>query len=238
MTQVTVADRVVALLADYGVSVMFSQSLPTMLVLAGQDAGIRQVVYRTENAAGAMADGFARISGRVGVVCAQNGPAAALLVAPLAEALKSSVPVVALVQEVPRAQADKNAFQELDHVQLFAACTKWARVLSTASRVDDYVRQAITIATTGRPGPVALMLPADVLLELVDDLPLPPKSGLGQWPLDRPVADQQQVGARCRIDMLEPPLLSSSPVAGCIVRVQPMHLPAYKSWPICRSAPL
>jgi acetolactate synthase-1/2/3 large subunit len=66
-----------------------------------------------------MADGYARISGKVGVVSAQNGPAATLLVPGLAEALKVSVPVVALVQDVVRSQTDRNAFQEFDHVALF-----------------------------------------------------------------------------------------------------------------------
>src|SRR5687767_3222776 len=110
-----VADRIAQQLKGYGVTVMFSQSLPSRLVLACEDVGIRQVVYRTENAGGAMADAFARISNRVGIVCAQNGPAATLLVPPLAEALKASIPVVALVQEVPRNQTDRNAFQDLDH---------------------------------------------------------------------------------------------------------------------------
>jgi len=164
---------------------MFSQSLPSALVLAAEDVGIRQVTYRTENAAGAMADAYARISGKVGIVCAQNGPAATLLVPPLAEALKASVPVVALVQEVPRNQTDKNAFQEFDHLSLFASCTKWARIVIDSSRIDDYLRQAFTAATTGRPGPVALMLPADLLIEEHAVQAVDVLDGLGRWPLDR-----------------------------------------------------
>src|SRR5690606_9619214 len=121
----TVADIITACLARHGVEILFSQSLPSAALLAAEDAGIRQFTYRTENAGGAMADGYARVSGRVAVVTAQNGPAATLLVAPLAEALKSSVPVVALVQEVERANTDRNAFQELDHTLLFQGCTKW-----------------------------------------------------------------------------------------------------------------
>ena len=72
-----------------------------------------------------MADGYARASGRVSVVGAQNGPAATLLVPPFAEAYKASVPVVGLVQDVSRAARDRNAFQELDHFELFRGCTKW-----------------------------------------------------------------------------------------------------------------
>ncbi len=188
-----VAARIAASLKKIGVEIMFSQSLPSALVLAAEDAGIRQITYRTENAAGAMADAYARTSGKIGVVCAQNGPAAALLVAPLAEALKVSVPVLALVQEVPRNHTDRNAFQELDHTGLFASCTKWARVVNDPNRIDDYLRQAITAATTGRPGPVALMLPADVLLEDIAFGKIGDMTGLGTWPLDRSTATPERI---------------------------------------------
>ncbi len=134
----TVADAIVERLVGHGVDVMLSQSLPSKVLIAAEHRGIRHFAYRTENAGGAMADGFARLSGRVGVVSAQNGPAATLLVAPLAEALKASIPVVALVQEVNRYEADRNAFQEFDHIALFEPCTKWVRKVTVAERVIDY----------------------------------------------------------------------------------------------------
>lgn len=187
----TVAHSIARSLLRHGVSHVFGQSLPSMLHLACEEFGIVQVAYRTENAGGCMADGYARVSGRVGVVTAQNGPAATLLVPPLAEALKASIPLVALVQDVNRDQADRNAFQELDHVSLFASCTKWTRRVAAASRVDDYVDQAFANACAGRPGPVALLLPADVLLQ-----PGPPPTrrlNLGSYPLDRTVAAADRI---------------------------------------------
>src|SRR5690625_4803036 len=132
-----------------------------------------------------MADGYARVSNKVGVVTAQNGPAAALLVAPLAEALKASVPLVALVQDVNRDQTDKNAFQELDHESMFRPVTKWVRRVTEASRIDDYIDMAITAATSGRPGPVALLLPADLLTEQMPETPIERTSSLGHYPIDR-----------------------------------------------------
>ena len=190
----TVAEVVVACLKRHGVEVMFSQSLPTAALLAAEDEGIRTFTYRTENAGGAMADGYARISHKVGIVTAQNGPAATLLVAPLAEALKSSVPVIALVQEVERANLDRNAFQELDHIALFAGCAKWIRRVTEVSRVEDYVDMAFAAATGGRPGPVVLLLPADLLKE-----PAGPASGrrasLGTYPLDRLAPDPERLDA-------------------------------------------
>jgi len=190
----TVAEVIAACLARHGVERLFSQSLPSALVLACEDLGIRQYTYRTENAGGAMADGYARISHKVGVVTAQNGPAATLLVPPLAEALKSSVPVVALVQEVDRPTMDRNAFQELDHIALFQGCTKWVRRLTEASRVEDYVDMAFGVATSGRPGPVALLLPADLLKEPAKGDTLR-KAHLGTFPLDRMLPDPARLDA-------------------------------------------
>ncbi|RPI46018.1 MAG: acetolactate synthase catalytic subunit [Betaproteobacteria bacterium] len=190
----TVAQAIAASLARHGVRVMFSQSLPSSVVLAAEDAGIRQLTYRTENAGGAMADGYARIAQRVSVVLAQNGPAATLLVAPLAEALKSSIPVVALVQDVERANADRNAFQELDHLALFQGCTKWVRRLGAASRVEDYVDMAFAAAAGGRPGPAVLLLPADLFDETAVDSGRR-RAQLGACPLDRTVADPERLDA-------------------------------------------
>jgi acetolactate synthase-1/2/3 large subunit len=168
----------------HGVTEIFGQSLPSAFFLAAEQSGIRQVTYRTENAGGAMADGYARVSRRVGVVGAQNGPAATLLVPPLAEALKASIPVVALVQEVPRANRDRNAFQELDHFDLFRGVSKWIRLLDDPQRVDYYVDAAFLAATSGRAGPAVLLLPKDVL---VMDAPSVSTRAhkLGNYPADR-----------------------------------------------------
>jgi len=188
----SVADIITASLARHGVEILFSQSLPSAALLAAEDAGIRQFTYRTENAGGAMADGYARASGRVAVVTAQNGPAATLLVAPLAEALKSSIPVVALVQEVERANTDRNAFQELDHTLLFQGCTKWVRRVTEAKRVEDYIDMAFATAAGGRPGPVALLIPADLLHETTTEHGRR-QASLGAFPLDRTLADPGRI---------------------------------------------
>ena len=189
----TVAEIIARDLARHGVTTVFAQSLPSAIALAiDADPAMRMFAYRTENAGTAMADGFARMSNRVGVVMAQNGPAATLLVPGLAEALKSSIPVVALVQDVHRQQTDRNAFQELDHIALFQGCSKWVRRVTEASRVSDYVDMAFTAAASGRPGPAVLMLPADLLNEkatVIDKR----KTSLGTVPLDRAIADPARI---------------------------------------------
>ena len=138
-----------------GVREIFGQSCPTAVFLAAQAIGIRQIGYRTENAGAAMADGFARASRRIAVITAQNGPAAALLAAGMSEAYKASIPILAIVQEVPRANADRNAFQELDHEKIFDGCTKWVRRIDVPARAAEYTERAIRVATSGRPWPPA-----------------------------------------------------------------------------------
>ncbi|MCC6949775.1 MAG: acetolactate synthase catalytic subunit [Bradyrhizobiaceae bacterium] len=184
----TVAQVVADCLARHGVEVMFSQCLPSAVLLAAEDIRIEHFMYRTENAGTVMADGYARMTGKVGVVSAQNGPAATLLVPGLAEALKASVPIVALVQDVNRRETDRNAFQEFDHIALFQGCTKWVRRVTEPSRVADYIDMAFAAAASGRPGPVALLLPADLLLEKIE-APTARRACLGHFPLDRVVAD-------------------------------------------------
>ena len=188
-------------LQRHGVEVMFGQSLPSALYLVTPEFGIRQIAYRTENAGGAMADGYARASNKVAVVTAQNGPAAALLAPALAEAYKASVAMVAIVQDVRRTQTDKNAFQELDHFDIFRGCAKWVRRVSEASRIEDYVDMAFTAAASGRPGPAVLMCPQDLLLEAIKPelMNETRHAVLGAYPLDRCVADPARVSEAARL---------------------------------------
>lgn len=178
-----------AALKRHGVEVIFGQSIPAALLIVAPEFGIRQIGYRTENAGAAMADAYARVSNKVPVVTAQNGPAATLLVPGLAEAFKASIPIVAIVQDVHRQQSDKNAFQELDHLELFKGVAKWIKRVTEVGRIDDYVDMAFTAAASGRPGPAVLIAPIDLFV----DTPKAPSgrrlASLGTFPLDRSVAD-------------------------------------------------
>lgn len=189
----TVAEAIASALVRHGVAFIFGQSNPTALMLAVEDAGIRQLLYRTENAAGAMADAYARISNRIGVVAAQNGPAAALMVAPMAEALKASIPMLILVQEVPASQRDRNAFQELDHFALFGGVAKWVRRLDDPDRTAEYIDLAMIAANSGRPGPVVLLLAKDMLLQPWRPPAIGRRQDLGGFPLDRPRPDSESI---------------------------------------------
>lgn len=181
----TVADVIACALKRHGVSIIFAQSNPPPLLMAAEKIGIRQCFYRTENAGGVMADGFSRISGRIGVIAVQNGPAATLVVAPMSEALKASIPMLVLVQETPAESRDRNAFQEFDHLALFSGVSKWTRRIDHPSRAEDYVDLAITVATSGRPGPVVLLLPSDVVGMAAQPARFRRTANLGGYPLDR-----------------------------------------------------
>ncbi len=189
----TVADVIARALARHGVDTILGQSNPTELMLAAERIGIRQVLYRTENAAGVMADGFSRTSSRIAVVAAQNGPAATLLVPPMAEAMKASVPMLVLVQEVPAGNRDRNAFQEMDHFGLFASVSKWTRRIDDPARVEDNIDLAMTMANSGRPGPVVLLVPRDVLGKPAAPSRFKRTADLGAFPLDRPRPDASAV---------------------------------------------
>lgn len=186
-------------LARHGVKVIFGQSIPAALFLAAPDYGIRQIGYRTENAGAVMADAYARISHKVSVVTAQNGPAATLLVAGLAEAYKASIPIVAIVQDVARPFADKNAFQELDHLDLFKGVAKWIKRVADVDRIDDYVDMAFTAAASGRPGPAVLIAPIDMFVETAGSGGESRTACLGTFPLDRSGPDPDRVAEAARL---------------------------------------
>ncbi len=187
------AHTMAAALRRHGVEIVFGQSIPTALFLAAPDHGIRQIGYRTENAGAAMADAYARISHRVAVVTAQNGPAATLLVPGLAEAYKASVPIVAIVQDVPRHAVERNAFQELDHLELFKGVAKWIRRVPDADRIEDFVDMAFAAAASGRPGPAVLMVPMDILDDAPKGAGRSRGASLGHFPLDRCAPDPAAV---------------------------------------------
>ena len=185
--------RFAAALKRHGVEYLFGQSNPPALTMAADDLGIRQIGYRQENSGTYMADGYARATGKVPVVTAQNGPAATLLVPGLAECLSASTPIIALVQDVGPSTQDRNAFQELDQLELFKGVSKWIRRVTTADRIEDYVDMAFTAAASGRPGPAVLLVSMELLAEREERPVAMRKAHLGRYPMDRSQPEQAQI---------------------------------------------
>jgi acetolactate synthase I/II/III large subunit len=168
-----------------GVEVMFG--LPGGAILPVYDpiidSPIRHILVRHEQGAGHMAEGFAHATGRPGVCMVTSGPAATNVVTPLCDAYMDSVPMVCITGQVPFSAIGTDAFQECDTVGITRSVTKHNELITQAQDIPLMVRQAFHLATTGRPGPVLLDVPKDI----VD--PQNPRSAMEwYWPGDDEVA--------------------------------------------------
>ena len=126
---------------------------------------LRHILVRHEQGAAHAADGYARVTGKVGVCMATSGPGATNLVTGVANAYLDSAPVVALTGQVARPFIGKDAFQEIDISGIMLPITKHSYVVMEASSMAKTVKEAFHIASTGRPGPVLIDLPKDVMEE-------------------------------------------------------------------------
>ena len=151
-----------------GVDLIFG--LPGGAVLPIYDAlydfeGLRHILVRQEAAAGHAAEGYARTTGRVGVCLVTSGPAATNLVTALQDATMDSIPIVAFTGQVPTHLIGNDAFQEADNVGITRPCTKHNFLVKDGKDLPTIVREAFYIAATGRPGPVHVDLPKDILVK-------------------------------------------------------------------------
>jgi acetolactate synthase-1/2/3 large subunit len=142
------------------------------------DSPIRHILVRHEQGAGHMAEGYAHVTGRPGVALVTSGPAATNLVTPLCDAYMDSVPMVAITGQVARASIGTDAFQECDTVGITRSVTKHNELVMDPDELTLQVRQAFHLATTGRPGPVLLDVPKDILTAEIN----------WRWPSDADVA--------------------------------------------------
>ena len=154
-----------------GVEVIFGH--PGGAILPFYDAlwsypQLRHILVRHEQAAAHAADGYSRVTGRVGVCVATSGPGATNLVTGIMGAKADSVPMIAITGQVSRASLGTEAFQECDICSIAASCTKKAFMVMTPSDLAPTIREAFYIAQEGRPGPVLIDVPRDVQLELTE----------------------------------------------------------------------
>jgi acetolactate synthase I/II/III large subunit len=148
------------------------------------DSPIRHILVRHEQGAGHMAEGYAHATGRPGVFMVTSGPAATNAVTPLCDAYMDSIPVVCITGQVPYAAIGTDAFQECDTTGITRSVTKHNELVTSAQDIPLIVRQAFYLATSGRPGPVLVDVPKDI----VD--PKNPRSAMEwYWPTDQEVRD-------------------------------------------------
>lgn len=133
------------------------------------------VLPRHEQGAGHMAEGYARASGKPGVVLVTSGPGATNVVTPMQDALSDGVPLVVFCGQVATSAIGSDAFQEADVVGISRSCTKWNVMVKDIAELPRRINEAFKIATSGRPGPVLVDLPKDVTAAILRT-PLPFKA--------------------------------------------------------------
>jgi acetolactate synthase-1/2/3 large subunit len=161
------AEALLRTLVECGIDTIFGYpggaALPLYDALHGEPR-LRHVLVRHEQAAVLAAEGYARCTGRPGVVLVTSGPGVGNTVTGLLDAISDSIPVVCISGQVATASIGKGAFQESDALGLTRPVTKWNHQVRNAAEIPAAVRRALQIATTGRPGPTLIDVPKDVQL--------------------------------------------------------------------------
>src|SRR5271157_1780852 len=173
----TGAEMVVEALKDQGVEFVFGYPggavLPIYDAIFHQDK-VRHILVRHEQGAAHAAEGFARSSGKAGVLLVTSGPGATNAVTGLTDALMDSIPVVCITGQVPTHLIGSDAFQECDTVGITRHCTKHNYLVRQIEDLSRTLHEAFYIARSGRPGPVVIDIPKDV--QFATGLYSPPKN--------------------------------------------------------------
>ena len=190
-------EAIVRMLEQFGVEYIFGlcgdTSLPLYDALFRLDHGITHVLTRDERSAAYMADGYARISGKVGVCEGPSGGGATYILPGLVEANESSVPILAITTDIAVGSRGRFTLTELDQEALFRPVTKWNAVIDRAADIPKTLRAAFRHMTTGTPGAVHLGLPFDVQRDLVDDTDIRAEPAFGVYPAHRVAPNRDDV---------------------------------------------
>src|SRR5216683_3509833 len=167
--EMTGADMVIAALAEQGVEHLFGYPggavLPIYDALFQQER-VKHILVRHEQGAVHAAEGYARSTGKVGAVLVTSGPGATNAVTGLTDALMDSIPIVVITGQVPTHLIGNDAFQECDTVGITRPCTKHNYLVKSIADLARTMHEAFYVAKSGRPGPVVVDLPKDILFAL------------------------------------------------------------------------
>lgn len=197
------AEAVVEMLKAHGVEIIFGlcgdTSLPFYDALARLPHGLRHILARDERSAAYMADGYARVSGKVGVCEGPSGGGVTYILPGLAEANESSVPVLCINSDISVSSRGRYTLTELDQGALMRPVTKWNTVLDRASDIPRVFRSAFNQMTTGRPGAAHIALPFDVQNGRVDRTDLWGDASLNHCPARRVAPESSCVERAARL---------------------------------------
>ncbi|MCC2111614.1 MAG: acetolactate synthase 3 large subunit, partial [Hyphomicrobiales bacterium] len=162
--EMTGAEMVIQALADQGVEHVFGYPGGAVLPIYDelfQQEKVKHILVRHEQGAGHAAEGYARSTGKVGVVLVTSGPGATNMVTPLCDALMDSIPMVCITGQVPTHMIGNDAFQECDTVGITRPATKHNWLVRKIEDLPRVLHEAFYVARTGRPGPVVVDIPKD-----------------------------------------------------------------------------
>ena len=200
---ITGAEAVVAMLQAHGVEVIFGlcgdTSLPFYDALARLPHGMRHILTRDERHAAYMADGYARVSGKVGVCEGPSGGGATYILPGVAEANESSVPLLCITSDVAVSSRGRYTLTEIDQGALMRPATKWNAVVDRSADVPRVLRAAFNRVTTGRPGAAHISLPFDVQNGPVDRADIWAEPGLGSVPARRIAPDPSGIESAAKL---------------------------------------
>lgn len=171
------ADLIIHLLERQGVNIVAGIPGGALLPLyeaLGRSTSIRHILARHEQAAGFIAQGLSRITGKAGVCFATSGPGVTNVVTALADAKLDSIPMVCIAGQVPTALIGTDAFQEVATIDMVRPITKASFFVRNANELWHVIPEAFRVAESGRPGPVLIDVPKDIQLQLADDEPASP----------------------------------------------------------------
>lgn len=204
MDQKTGGELLVEALERHGAERVFCVPGESYLAVldALYDASIPVTVCRQEGGAAMMADAWGKLTGKPGICMVTRGPGATNASAGVHVAAQDSTPMILFIGQIERGMREREAFQEIDYRQMFGGIAKWVAEIDHADRVPEFISRAYHVATSGRPGPVVLALPEDMLVEKADALQPPAWTqvethpGLTQmadlqkrlWAAERPIA--------------------------------------------------
>ncbi len=193
----TGADILVKSLVDHGVDVIFAYpggcSMPMHQALTRFGDSIRTILPRHEQGGAFAAQGYARATGRVGVVMATSGPGATNLVTAIADAKLDSIPMVCITAQVPTKAIGSDAFQETPMVEVCRGITKHHYLVTDIRDLPRIIKEAFHIATTGRPGPVLIDMPKDVQMDDLEIEENPEMNLPGYQNTKAPTAHPEQI---------------------------------------------
>lgn len=167
MDQKTGGELLVDALERHGADRVFCVPGESYLAVldALRDASIPVTVCRQEGGAAMMADAHGKLTGKPGICMVTRGPGATNASAGVHVAAQDSTPMILFIGQIERAMREREAFQEVDYRQMFGGIAKWVAEIDQADRVPEFISRAFHVATSGRPGPVVLALPEDMLVE-------------------------------------------------------------------------